>query len=139
GAAVEAFGGPLQLRSFPARRSSDLPQKSLLVVQPSLALPPSPEVTGATVPPGPPRPAVRRARVLLAASPVSPETDPALDWAPELALESAAPRAEASPVRPESPERPETASPETSTDPLRAELVASIVTRAVPVSPGGRD
>src|SRR5947209_16687783 len=47
------------------------------------------------------------ARTVLDASPVLPETESALDCAPELAVDCAAPAAAASPVLPESPERPD--------------------------------
>src|SRR5207244_189222 len=90
-------------------------------------------------PPLPPAPAVRRAVVRLAASPVVPETESADDWAPELALESADPRAEASPVGPDSPESPELASPARVVLPFRAELAPVRLTRAGPVSPLGPD
>src|SRR5205085_11872447 len=58
------------------------------------------EVAPAGAPPVPPVPPVRRTVVRLAASPVSPETESAADRAPELALEAAEPRTEASPVSP---------------------------------------
>src|SRR5205807_578414 len=44
--------------------------------------PPAPAMAAAAPPPLPPVPPVRRAVVRLAASPVSPESELALDWAP---------------------------------------------------------
>src|SRR5437588_477817 len=98
---------------------------------------PAPAMVTSEKPPDPPEPALRRARVRLAALPVSPESEEAEDWAPELALESAEPRAEASPVSPESPERPETAAPRRRVTPLRAELEPRTSALAPPVSPVG--
>ena len=83
----------------------------------------------------PPVPPLRRAAVRLAALPVSPETEPERDWAPELALESAEPRAEASPVSPVSPESPERAAPSRVAAPLRPLLVALRSALVAPVSP----
>ena len=69
--------------------------------RPDLAVPRSP--------PRAPSPPVAVPFTALAAVPVSPETESADDWAPELALESAEEATLASPVRPLSPEFPDLA------------------------------
>ena len=106
------------------------------VLAPPPMLTPTPPAKLALEPVGPvrapPVPPVRRAVVRLAALPVSPETESAADWAPELALESADPRPEASPVSPESPEAPEKAAPSRVVEPLRPLAVAW---RSAPVGP----
>src|SRR5438270_867514 len=70
------------------------------------------------------------------ASPVSPETDLALDSAPELAPLSAVPEARAAPVLPESPERPDLTAPRsTAALPLILVLRAPAVALTSPVAP----
>src|SRR5205807_9058663 len=95
------------MESPAAMRIGPVLAKVPLTVTEPLAGPPGPEMAPAGAVLAPPAPAVSRAVVRLAALPVSPEIEPERDWAPELALEPAAPRAEASPVSPESPESPE--------------------------------
>jgi CubicO group peptidase (beta-lactamase class C family) len=99
---------------------------------------PAPERSGRASPPGPPWPPTEAAVVLLAASPVSPERATALEPAPLLAEESAAPAAIAAPVEPDPPVLPvRTGPPTTVAEPRIAELVAVGAEVAPPVLPVG--
>src|SRR5437773_437708 len=79
----------------------------LAVMSPVLALPPRPEVASLSSPPRPPWPPMTRPRTLLLTLPVVPDSEVAVDWAPELAFEVAVPSTRASPVRPVAPLLPE--------------------------------
>ena len=94
------------------------------------------EWTRALSPPRPPLPPCSPRLMSLAAVPVSPETDLALDSAPELAPLSAVPEARAAPVLPESPERPDLTAPRsTAALPLILVLRAPAVALTSPVAP----
>jgi len=109
------------------------------------AAPPPLDAEKAT-PAGPPLPPAETTSVWLAATPVSPDTASAADWAPLLADESTAALATAPPVEPEEPEalEPEVPEPPEVMGPLTAvavprgaELVAVGLDETAPVFPVG--
>ena len=101
----------------------------------ALASPARPDLTVPLSPPRPPLPPVTLPLTALATSPVVPETDAAVDWAPELALEFATPAAVASPVRPVFPESPERTEASGLAVPLMPALLAVRLAVAAPVLP----
>jgi len=101
-----------------------------------VATPPLPDLADAA-PPGPAPPPVATTRVLLTASPVRPDVALEVESAPVLAVESATPLAEASPVEPEPPEPPRLplASPVSPDEPEVASGVELAAELADPVFP----
>src|SRR6266568_3975936 len=100
-----------------------------------MALPPLPDLAVTLLPALPPSPPTAVTFTAFTALPVSPDTAPEADVAPELAADTATPTALASPVEPEFPLSPDRASAFTVALPLMAVLLADRLTWTSPVLP----
>src|SRR6266568_3635372 len=100
-----------------------------------MALPPLPDLAVTLLPALPPSPPTAVTFTAFTALPVSPDTAPEADVAPELAADTATPTVLALPVEPEFPLSPDRASAFTVALPLMAVLLADRLTWTSPVLP----